>query len=339
MNGYTELLIKEAIKEKKFNVITECSRIINPGKSDVIVEQYDGSSIRVFKNKDSISVLYPANGDETITESEYLANAITSGEIFDDADRVENAATYVIKTGLPIDSIEKQGITSTQAGLMPVVSATIGTVNNDCVDCDEPEIKNGYSIMKDIVSGGPSGNDTRDIIKGYMDIHNDELPHSIAKNMFPFDQALKELNDYDDDEALPDDDIIDSVVGEDEVDPAEEEHPVEEGFFSKKPKKLKPIPARDIISYITVEMGAVQDSNDQAMLAGYTCSKLEVADFYLSCLDTDDSRYIVPHTRQFIVEYQNNLNRLLSQILKLKPINRNDRMWKVDVNYPKDYRG
>ena len=86
-------------------------------------------------------------------------------------------------------------------------------------------------------------------------------------------------------------------------------------------------------------MNAVQDTNDQAMLAGYTCSKLEVADFYLTCIDTNDDRYIVPHSRQFIVQYQNDLNRLLAQILKLKPINRNDRVWKVDVNYPSKYQG
>lgn len=340
MNGYTELLINEAIKEKKFNVITECSRIVNPDKCDIIVEQYSGSSIRVFKNNDTISVLYPENPDEVVQESEYLANAIASGEIFDDAERIEDASTYVIRTGLPIDSIEKQGITSTQAGLMPVVSATIGTVNNDCIDCGETELKNGYSIMKDVVTSGSSGSGTRDIIRNYMDIkEKDDLPMAINRNMFPFDQALDELNNYDDDEALPDDDIIDSIVGDDEPDPAESEYPVEEAFFSKKPKKLKPIPARDIVSYITIEINSIRDSNDQAMLAGYTCSKLEVADFYLSCIDSDDSRYIVPHTRQFIVQYQNDLNRLLQQILKLKPINRNDRVWKVDVTYPKGYQG
>lgn len=107
-----------------------------------------------------------------------------------------------------------------------------------------------------------------------------------------------------------------------------------EGFLSKKPKKLKTIPAREIVAYIATEMNAINDVNSQQMLAGYTCSKLEVADFYLSCIDNQDDRYVVPHTRDFIVRYQSDLNRLLTQILKIRPVNRNDRIWQINVNYP-----
>ena len=112
----------------------------------------------------------------------------------------------------------------------------------------------------------------------------------------------------------------------------------QEGFLSKKPKKLKPIP-RDIVPYITVEMNAIRDSNDQAMLSGYTCSKLELVDFYLNVIDTNDERYIVPHTRQYLVQLQSDLNRLLTQILRIKPINKSDRVWQVNVNYPENWRG
>ena len=107
----------------------------------------------------------------------------------------------------------------------------------------------------------------------------------------------------------------------------------QEGFFTKKPKKLKPIP-RDIIPYITIEMNAIQSENDQAMLAGYTCSKLELVDFYLNCIDTQDERYIVPHTRQYLVQMQNDLNRLLAQILRVRPMNKMSRLWKTGVNLP-----
>ena len=107
-----------------------------------------------------------------------------------------------------------------------------------------------------------------------------------------------------------------------------------EGFLTKKPKKLKEIPAREIVTYIATEMNGITDVNGQQMLAGYTCSKLEVADFYLSCIDNKDDRYIVPHTRDFIIRYQSDLNRLLTQILKIRPVNRNDRIWQINVNYP-----
>ena len=107
---------------------------------------------------------------------------------------------------------------------------------------------------------------------------------------------------------------------------------IEEGFL-RRPKKLKPIP-RDVVAYITVEINAVGDANDQAMLAGYTCAKLELVDFYITCLDTNDDRYIVPHNRQYLVQMQNDLNRLLTRILQLRPVNKSDRMWKVNVTLP-----
>ena len=116
-----------------------------------------------------------------------------------------------------------------------------------------------------------------------------------------------------------------------------EEETFEEGFFSKKPKKLKPIP-RDVVAYIAVEMNAIQDSNDQAMLAGYTCAKLDLVDFYLNCIDTQDERYIVPHNRAYLVNMQNELNRLLAQILKIRPANQSNALWRANVTLPEGYR-
>ena len=100
----------------------------------------------------------------------------------------------------------------------------------------------------------------------------------------------------------------------------------DESFRDRHPKRLKPIP-RDVISYITVEMNAIRDSNDQAMIAGYCSAKLELVDFYLNCIDTQDARYIVPHNRQYLVQMQSELNDLLKRILQIKPINKYDRIW------------
>lgn len=115
-----------------------------------------------------------------------------------------------------------------------------------------------------------------------------------------------------------------------EVEP-EEDKVVEEGFLSKKPKKLKPI-GRDVVAYITCEMNDIHSANDQAMLAGYTCSKIELVDWYITCLDTQDPKYMVPHTRQYLVTMKAQLESLLAQILKIRPINRAEQIWRV--NYP-----
>ena len=105
----------------------------------------------------------------------------------------------------------------------------------------------------------------------------------------------------------------------------------QEGFLSKKPKKLKPI-GRDVVAYITCEMNDIHSANDQAMLAGYTCSKIELVDWYITVLDTNDPKYMVPHTRQYLITMKAQLESLLAQILKIRPINRADQIWRV--NYP-----
>ncbi len=105
----------------------------------------------------------------------------------------------------------------------------------------------------------------------------------------------------------------------------------QEGFLTKKPKKLKPI-GRDVVAYITVEMNDIHSANDQAMLAGYTCSKIELVDFYITCIDSQDARYIVPHDKQYLVQLKGDLERLLAQILRIRPINRTEQIWRV--NYP-----
>lgn len=136
----------------------------------------------------------------------------------------------------------------------------------------------------------------------------------------------KDKKEEDDDED-PEDDTEEDKAEDDENEDEEEfdESYIGEAFF-KRPKKLKPIP-RDIVSYITVEMNAIRDSNDQAMIAGYCSAKLELVDFYLNCIDTQDDRYVVPHTKQYLTQMQSELNNLLKRILQVKPVNKYDRIW------------
>lgn len=155
------------------------------------------------------------------------------------------------------------------------------------------------------------------------------------------DESDEEDDDEDDDDSDEEDDDDSDASLEDEDDEIKQESYdyYEEGFLTKKPKKLKPIPIREIVSYITCELNAISDTNDQAMLSGYTCAKLELVDFYLTCIDTQDDRYIVPHPRQYLVDGQRQLNDLLTQILRIRPVNKGDRVWKVNVNYPEGWRG
>jgi len=103
-------------------------------------------------------------------------------------------------------------------------------------------------------------------------------------------------------------------------------------FSLKRPKHLKAIDVRSIVAYVTVEMNAIKDSNDQAMLAGYVCSKLELIDFYITVLDTHDDRYVVPHSRQYLADGQRQLSDLLTKILKIRPIDKSERVWKAIIS-------
>ena len=331
-------IIMSAIKEKKYNVISECSKIVNPDKCDIVCESYTGDGLRIFKNKGCVNILIPE--EMSFCESEYIANAVQTGSLFDDVEEVEDASNYVIKTTLPVDSIINQNVNPPTDALLPAVGSVVGKIGDNGLEIDDTAINNGHDMVKDFVTIGNHGSDPKEIIDNYLSIKDrGETPDSLNKDTYEIKTALDELNKYDPDEALPDVDMVDSEVEVDTSEVEDEYGVKQEGFLSRKPKKLKPIPAQSIISYITVEMNAIRDTNDQAMLSGYVCSKLETADFYLSCIDNNDGKYIVPHDRAFIVRYQTQLNQLLSQILKIKPINRNDRVWQVNVTYPDGFGG
>jgi hypothetical protein len=328
-------IIESALREKKYNVISECSNIINPDKCNIVCESYSGDGLRVFKRNGNINILIPQS--VSVTESEYLSNAIKTGEIFDDAENVTNAATYVVKTTLPVDSMINQRVNPPVDALVPTVGSVIGKVDEEGIDIDETDINNGHNMIKDIVSSEETNNDVDDVVSNYLSIKdNGGKPMSLKTDVYEIKNAMKELEDYDDDEPLPDEDCIDCEI---DIDDDDDDKPFKESFLSKKPKRLKPIDARGIISYVTIQKNAIRDTNDQAMLSGYICSKLETADFYVACIDNNDGKYIVPHDRAYLINYINQMNRLLTEVLKLKPINKLDRVWQVNVNYPEGWKG
>lgn len=146
-------------------------------------------------------------------------------------------------------------------------------------------------------------------------------------------------DDSNDDDAEDDEPVIESTdeksrvdkLIDDKIEENKKYEAYKESFLTKKPKKLKPI-GRDTVAYITVMMNDIHSANDQAMLAGYTCNKIELVDFYITSLDTQDPKYIVPHTRQYLISLKNDLEILLARILRIRPVNRSEQIWRV--NYP-----
>lgn len=324
--GLSELLTF-LISNHRYDEITEYANCVHPDKNqNVVVTGYTGSDLRVCTSDKDIKILCPL--EPTQIQESALTKAIEDGTIFDDAATIDRTSKYIELTTLPHRGISNCGKESPK-NLHIVISLVIGKMNEDgrC-EVNDVDIQNGCNFVKDVFHHKSTNNNVHQIVNDYLNKQEDiSITKSVREKIGGLDNEIDDIDDIKPEYTIRDDDYEEIDVTPNSVD----DDVQQEGFFTKKPKKLKPIP-RDIIAYITVEIGAIKDSNDQAMLCGYTCSKLELVDFYLNVLDTNDERYIVPHTRDYLVWMQTELNKLLTKILNIRPINKNDRMWRL--NYP-----
>lgn len=332
MNGFGRDMVKAFLKNGKFEAITEYAKIKHPArKRNVVLSSYKGTDIRTYTTEDSIHLLYPEDVSEI--QMEAVADAIAKGTIFDDAESLDNHADYLMMMNTPCRAMTRNGIDQPKH-LKIVLTGVMGRMSDDgTLEIEVSGMRDGQQFI-DQLKEAPSEEVTKlsDHYLGTKDHVSlpTELKDDIADSKHEIED-IKKLKD----EPVDDDDF---EKDEDDDDDDKYKDHFEEGFFSRRPKRLKPIP-RDVVAYITVEMKAIRDSNDQAMLAGYTCSKIELVDFYLNCIDTQDARYIVPHSRDYLVKMQQDLNSLLSQILKVQPINRSLGIWKQNVTLPEGWRG
>ena len=85
----------------------------------------------------------------------------------------------------------------------------------------------------------------------------------------------------------------------------------------KKPKKLKKIPY-DLVSYIQVETESICDADDKMMIASYCLGKLQLVEWYIQLIDTNNPNYIVPQTREQLVMIRDQLKECHKEIMKVK---------------------
>ena len=349
MNGFGSDMVKAFLKSGKLQAITEYAKIKHPSrKRNVILSTYKGSEVRVFSKEDHIHLMYPEDVSEIQMES--VADAIAKGTIFDDAETLDNHTDYITMTNVPMNAMTRNGVDQPKH-LKVIISGIIGRMSDDgTLEISLTDMKNGQNFMNQIHELDHCDHeDVRKLVDHYIGTKDhDTLPTDLKEDISDSCEEIKDIKKCDDEDCIDEDDYEYMDMGDGDTKHEEYEHSdhdddddddkhVQEGFFSKKPKRLKPIP-RDIIAYITVEINAIQDDNDKAMLAGYACSKIELVDFYLNCIDTQDDRYIVPHTKQYLVQMQTDLNRLLNQILKIRSVDRAQGVWKQDVTLPEGWR-
>ena len=362
LDMHTEL-IRQLMHNKKYGAVTEFAKIKNNDRDEkIIVSEYAGSEPRLMIRDGEIHIL--CNKDITYIQETGIADSIANGTIFDDASLLNDQADYMQKTVLPMNAIaNKHGVEPKKIRIM--ITGVMGRINDDGnIEIAVGDIMNGRNFLDDVTSG-TGYEHVNKMCDHYLGCDDHEsLPLDIRRDISEITKEIDSIADVSPDDEITDEDFetldldkpdeddeekdeekdeaFDDDEKEDEDDKTEDkdkdeedddddkeydESYYEEGFFSKSPKKLKPIP-RDVIAYITVEMNNIKDANDQAMLAGYTSNKLEMVDFYLNCLDTQDPRYIVPHNKQYLTQMQSELNQLLQRILQIKPIGKADRIWR-----------
>lgn len=345
MNGFGSDMVKTFLTSGKHAAITEYAKILYPDKRNVIVDQYDGDCVRLYTESDAIHVMCPTDMSGVVAES--VAEMIATGDVFDNADDVDNNAQFVTLNSAKQSALINKGIDQPK-NLRIVISGIIGRMSDDgTIEISVADLDNGKQFVDQLKTCDPEDSDKIDgLVDHYLGAKDHQsLPRDLKKVAGSgLRSDLKDITSVNDDDVLKDDDYEWDKLADDDDSNSEEyehkddDHPYEEAFFSKKPKKLKPIP-RSIIAYITVEKNDIQDANDQAMLSGYTCSKLDLVEFYLNVIDCQDERYIVPHPREYLVWMQKELTRLLNEILKMKPVNRSNNVWQYGVTLPQDWRG
>ena len=92
---------------------------------------------------------------------------------------------------------------------------------------------------------------------------------------------------------------------------------VEGGTSLARKKKLKKIPY-DLVSYIQIETETIEDADDKMMIASYCLGKLQLVEWYIQLIDTNNPNYIVPQTREQLVMVRDQLKECHKEIMKVK---------------------
>lgn len=84
-----------------------------------------------------------------------------------------------------------------------------------------------------------------------------------------------------------------------------------EGFFTKKLKRIDPA----TLSYVEIEKNNIKTNDDKMMLVSYIYSKLDIIDYYISVIDSGSTKYIVPHSKQSLLDMKSQLLRIKDSVI------------------------
>lgn len=329
----TRELLESFISRRSFDSLQKMTNVLYPLNETIVVEEYAGDSVRIFKKDNKVRVLFPKKGN--IVQENALTNAIANGSIFDDADKIDHHAHYLKNCMLPMNAIENK------CGMKPdklhiVISSIVGKMDDDGKVCNTIDISNGENFIRDAIHKHEHPHDVFKLCKHHLNLDDNDkwdsdtpyLPKDFKNDLTDLSDEIENITDTDFEDEVGDFDFDIKDEDDDDDDEEKEEESVEECFVSKKPKRLMPINT-DVLDQIDecINSNQIDDKQEKSKVAGFISRKLEMADFYLNCIDTDDARYIVPHTRDYLVAVQGKLDDALRKVLNIVPMERVDRIW------------
>lgn len=99
--------------------------------------------------------------------------------------------------------------------------------------------------------------------------------------------------------------------------------------------KMKRIDPADI-DYIGLEVNNIKTNDDKMMIVSYIYNKMDIIDYYIALIDSKNPQYIIPHTRESLVQMKERLEayRTMAIDRKLPTVN-----YGINIQFPAGYEG
>lgn len=106
-------------------------------------------------------------------------------------------------------------------------------------------------------------------------------------------------------------------------------------FFHFGGRNLKKLDPTDF-NYILIEKENMKNNDDKMLLVSYINTKIDTVNYYIACTEDKDNGFIVPHTKEQLLEMRNKLEKIEDEVMKFQ-ITKPE--YGLRINYPEGYEG
>ena len=106
--------------------------------------------------------------------------------------------------------------------------------------------------------------------------------------------------------------------------------------FLKNRNMLKKIESSDI-GYIDIKRSEIRDDTDKSIVLAYAYNKLDTVNYYMAIIDSNNTKFIVPHSKEELIKMQNIILGLIEDINKTRTGDM--KTYGLDIRYKVGYDG